>query len=158
MPHPRLPKHDLTPEYEDAGLFKNEICNVRVALVPVFDRNGRGDIIISGLVKNELEIAVAFAGRRRVEVSPIVANLKSLGMRVLHAAKVNGLPQPDIKSIRFPLHVEGAWRPRFQSDASGWDVRTFHLIAARWMVVDKAGKKMQFGAAPVKAGQAELNL
>lgn len=150
MPQPRLPTRDLTPEYEDAGLFRNEICQIQVELVPIVDHNNRNDVVITGFVKNDLEIAVTFAGRRRVEVSPVVANLKSLGMRVLHAASQNGLPAPDLRKIRFPLHVEGAWRPRFQSDVSGWEVRTFHLIAARWIVIDRSGKTTQFGIPPIK--------
>jgi hypothetical protein len=151
MPHPRLQLRNLTPEYEDAGLFKNEICQVRVALVPIVDHNSRGDVNITGFVKDDLEISVSFAGRRRVEVSPIVANLKSLGMRVLHAAAQNGVEAPDVRTIRFPLQVEGAWRPRFQSDPSGWERRTYHLIAARWAVMDRNGKTMKFGAPPLTA-------
>ena len=86
MPQPRLPQRDLTPEYEDAGLFKHGVCHVQVELVPVVEQNSRGDINIKGFVKDDLEISVTFAGRRRVEVSPIVANLKALGMRLLHSA------------------------------------------------------------------------
>jgi len=152
MPQPRLPPRDLTPEYEDAGLFKHGVCNVLVALVPIVDHNSRGDVIIKGYVKDNLEIAVTFAGRRRVEVSPIVANLKSLGMRVLHAASENKIAAPDISTIRFPLQVEGAWRPRFEAKENGWDLRTYHLIAARWAVMDRQGKTMKFGAAPVVSG------
>lgn len=150
MPQPRLPQRDLTPEYEDAGLFKHGVCQVQVELVPVVEQNSRGDINIKGFVKDDLEISVTFAGRRRVEVSPIVANLKALGMRLLHSAAQNKLAAPDVDSIRFPLQVEGAWRPRFQAQASGWDDRTYHLIAARWAVVDKSGNTMKFGAAPIK--------
>jgi len=149
MPQQRLSRRDLTPEYEDAGLFKNEICQVQVSLVPVVSHNNRGDVIIAGFVKGDLEISVTFAGRRRIEVSPIVANLKALGMRVLHTATEQNLPVPDLRSIRFPVHVEGAWRPQFQADASGWDVRTFHLIASRWAVVDRHGKATKFGVPPL---------
>jgi len=152
MPQQRTHPRDLTPEYEDAGLFKNQICQLKVDLVPLVEQNSRGDIMITGFVKDGLEIAVTFAGRRRLEVSPVVANLKALGMRVLHAAAQNNLPKPNIRDIRFPLHVEGAWRPRFQTDVSGWDVRTYHLIAARWAVVDRSGKTTKFGAPPLKSG------
>jgi len=69
MPQPRLPQRDLTPEYEDAGLFKHGVCQVQVELVPVVEQNSRGDINIKGFVKDDLEISVTpYASRYRLKV------------------------------------------------------------------------------------------
>jgi len=44
----RRPSTQLTPEYEDFGLFKSDILPVEVNLAPIIYRNGRQDLVIRG--------------------------------------------------------------------------------------------------------------
>lgn len=135
----RKPKK-ISPQYEDAGLFQNTVCNVDVELIPVMRKNNREDLIITGLVKGDLEIAVTFAGRRVAEAAPIIAQLEALRDGQDHVA--------DVKKSRLPLKIEGAWRPQFVADGSGFETRTFHLIAAKWTVLNDNGSPREYGQPP----------
>jgi len=76
MPQPRLPQRDLTPEYEDAGLFKHGVCQVQVELVPVVEQNSRGDINIKGFVKDDLEISVTKTSSRHRTSTPYASRYR----------------------------------------------------------------------------------
>ena len=55
---------EITPVYEDAGLFKTAICDLMLELIPQVRRNDREDLIVRGFVDRKTEIDVFFAGRR----------------------------------------------------------------------------------------------
>jgi hypothetical protein len=133
----------VSPQYEDTGLFQNPVCRVDVDLSPAMRKNNRGDLIITGLVKGDLEIAVTFAGRRVREVAPVITMLEALLDGQKHVA--------DVKKSRVPLEIEGAWRPQFVADDSGFETRTFHLIAAKWTVMDGKGSPVEYGQPPAHA-------
>lgn len=133
----------VSPQYEDAGLFQNTVCHVDVELIPVMRKNNRDDVIITGLVKGDLEIAVTFAGRRATEAAAIIARLEALRDGQKHMA--------DVKKSRLPMKIEGAWRPQFVADDSGFETRTFHLIAAKWTVQGEKGKPVEYGQPPAYA-------
>lgn len=131
----------VSPQYEDAGLFQNATCNLEVSLIPIVRQNHRGDLIITGLVKNDLEIAVTFAGRRALEAAPIVASLQAMRDAQKHVT--------DVMKSRLPLQIEGTWRPQFVAHDSGFETRTFHFLAAKWSVIDQKGKAVAYGQPPI---------
>lgn len=137
-----------SPAAEDLGLFAGEVCVVPVGLVPVFHSNKRGDVIITGVLEGERDIPILFAGRRVARVRPLVAALKALRSDRMRAAMGARLPPPDVMTLRLPCRIEGVWRAQFQSDPTGWDRRTFHLVAARWSYVDGSGRTVEGGIAP----------
>jgi hypothetical protein len=139
----RRTSKEVSPQYDDAGLFQNTVCNVDVDLIPVIRKNNRGDLIITGLVKGDLEIAVTFAGRRVREVAPVITMLEALRDGQKHVA--------DVKKSRVRLKIEGAWRPQFVANDSGFETRTFHLIAAKWTVIDGKGSPVEYGLPPAHA-------
>lgn len=149
MPHRRKPASEVTPDYEDAGLFKNKVGQLSVELVPQMMRNGRNDLVVRGFVNRTIEIEVAFAGRRVKETGPLETRLRALLTRAMKIAAATGEPEPDIDHIRLPLLIEGAWRPRFKRDQTGWETRSYYLFAARWSVLDDAGNTVSFGARPI---------
>lgn len=131
---------NITPQYEDAGLFQNTVCQVELELVPVMRKNNRGDLIVMGLVKGDIEIAVTFAGRRVKDAGSIITSLNAL-------LKKKDRPA-DVRKSRIPLKTEGAWRPQFVSDESGFEKRTFHLIVAKWAVMTTNGPPREYGQPP----------
>ncbi|MBW4707802.1 hypothetical protein KX928_08390 [Roseobacter sp. YSTF-M11] len=148
MPHRRKPASEVTPEYEDAGLFKNKVGQIAVELVPQMTRNSRQDLVVRGFVNGNIEIEVVFAGRRTKEIGPLEAQLRSLRAHALSVAAKVGEPTPDIDFVRLPIMVEGAWRPRFKRDQTGWETRSFNLFAARWSLRDENGTSVSFGVPP----------
>ncbi|WP_299965836.1 hypothetical protein [uncultured Roseobacter sp.] len=149
MGYRRKPPSEITPEYEDAGLFKNKVGQISVELVPQMTRNSRNDLVVRGFVNRTIEIEVAFAGRRVKEVGPLETYLKAVRSKAVKAAKAKGLPEPDIDRMRLPVLIEGAWRPRFQRDQAGWETRSYYLFAARWSVLDGEGNTVSFGSRPL---------
>ncbi|MCV3272664.1 hypothetical protein MUB52_14600 [Roseobacter sp. WL0113] len=146
----------MTPEYEDSGLFKNKVGQLHVELVPQSMYNARKDLVVRAFVNRTIEIEVAFAGRRVKEVGPLEARLRAVRTKALKEAAEKGLPPPDIDHMRLPVLVEGAWRPRFKRDQTGWETRSYYLFAARWSFLDEAGQTVSFGVRPmVVARQAQ---
>lgn len=148
MPKVRLHPSQITPKYEDAGLFKDEVCQINVELCPIIQRNGRQDLLVTGYTKGSLSICVLFAGRRLTDAAPLVASLKSLRDASLMRARKRGVPAPLNPSLRMPVQIEGAWRKRIITDNDGFAQRSYQLIAARWTVVDQSGQTINFGSPP----------
>lgn len=138
----------VSPQIEDAGLFQNTVCHIDVDLIPVMRKNNRDDLIVTGLVKGDLEIAVTFAGRRSDETAPIIARLTALLDAQEHVA--------DVRKSRLPMRIEGAWRPQFTADGNGFETRTFQLIAARWSVLDGKGSSVEYGQPPAHIQKTTL--
>lgn len=145
MNYQRKPAHEVTPDYEDAGLFKTEICQLMVELIPQMRQNDRNDTIVRGFIDRKTEIDVFFAGRRAAAVGPLAAQLRALMKSTRAKAAAEGLKVPPIENIRLPVRVEGAWRRRKIRDENGWETGTYHLVAARWSLLDKDGQVLSFG-------------
>jgi len=152
MPHRRKPAHLITPAYEDNGLFKSPVRRVTVGLVPQLTRNNRQDLIVRGFVEPRIEVSVIFAGRRAKKAEHLEAGLRQL---LFHAkAHATGWDQDMLDRTILPVRVEGVWRPRFRRDGGGWETRCYHLLAARWALIDGAGMTHLFGEGPVRAASA----
>lgn len=141
MENRRLKSKNTDPIYEDAGLFQGSTCVVDVKLIPVMQRNNRGDLVIKGLLPNDKEIAVTFAGRRVREAATVVARLNAL--------RDQQTTYSNVRNSQLPMQIEGTWRPQFVMDENGFETRTFHLIAAKWSVVSASGMPAAFGQPPM---------
>ncbi len=139
---------EITPVYEDAGLFKTAICDLMLELIPQVRRNDREDLIVRGFVDRKTEIDVFFAGRRAAEVGPLEAQLKALMTRARKTATAAGAPPPSVETVRLPVRAEGAWRRSLQRDESGWETGTYHFVVSRWSLLDREGNTVTFGEAP----------
>lgn len=157
MPHRRKPATEVTPEYEDSGLFKSKVGQISVELVPQMTRNDRMDLVVRGFANRTTEIEIAFAGRRAKETGPLEARISKLLAQAIQSAKAAGEKAPDIDRVRLPVLIEGAWRPRFKRDQEGWETRRYYLFVSRWSILDDDGKTMSFGAPPLglMSGQAD---
>ena len=143
----RKPKNEVTPEYEDRGLFKTTPARWRVQLVPQFATTSRDDLIVKGFLDGESAIEVVFAGRRRTDVEPVVALLRSMWTHA-NANIVKGAEPPHHDQVRLMAVIEGSWRPRFKLDTQGWQTRDHQLNASRWQVQQSDGKWVEFGQPP----------
>ena len=147
--HVQRPAQDVTPAYEDAGLFKTAICQQMLELMPQMRRNDRGDLIIRAFVDRKIEIDVFIAGRRAADVGPLENQLKLMMNHARKQALETGAAPPDVTKIRLPVRVEGAWRRTLQRDDSGWETGSYHFVVARWSLLDAEGNTVSFGEAPV---------
>lgn len=146
----RRPSAQITPLMEDAGLYKREVRDVGVALVPVFSRNSRGDLVVKGIVHPETEIEVVFAGRRIRDAGNLVMRMKRLRAAGVRAAMTGHQAMNSIRQLRLPVNIRGTWRFRFQPDPSGWEVKSYQLVAAQWAFADEDGVTVLAGWPPVK--------
>lgn len=140
----RKPASEITPEYEDGGIFKNDLVQLRIELVPLTARNSRNDLIVKGFVDGNSAIDVVFPGRRTIQAKPIVALLQAKLTHARKTAERTGATL-DVDKVRYPAMVEGAWRPRFKRDENGWETRQHQLFVARWILHDTNGKPITFG-------------
>lgn len=147
MQNRRAPSSDITPEREDTGLFKKGVVQFDIELVPHKARSSRGDLVIKGFFQNDTQVDVIFAGRRAMETAPLELYLERLFSNVVRVALRNQT-QTNIDSIRFPVHVEGTWRPHFLRDMSGWEARSYQFLVAQWSFTDEAGNLVEFGELP----------
>ncbi|WP_323778541.1 hypothetical protein [Leisingera sp.] len=136
MKNRRKPASQITPLIEDGGLFKREVRDVAVELVPVFSMNNRGDLVVKGIVSPGTEIEVVFAGRRKRQAAGLVEQMKRLRVQGVRTA-MNGHEAISCpRNLRLPVQVRGTWRLRFDRDASGWEVKSYQLLAAQWVFAD----------------------
>ena len=149
----RKHKDDVTPQYEDSGLFKTPVLWIEVHLTPKMGRNARGDYLITGYVERNTEIEVVFAGRRRACAEPAISKLKRLWTQANRASEGGAAPKPE--QVRMPVRVNGAWRPRFQSDQQGWVTRSYQLTVAEWSMIDPGGAMVTFGEPPLVSDTAK---
>ncbi len=138
----------VTPQYEDAGLFKNQICTVRLDLVPMISLNRRGDLIIRCFVTSNLRAEVVFAGRRVKVAMPLVRALNDLKTRAYKTAVQRQLPVPELDGIRLPAEISGAWRRLFMHDDEGWEKHAYQLIAAQCTTQLADGSTISVGMPP----------
>lgn len=145
----RKPAHEITPEYEDSGIFKAPPIHLLVELVPKFGKNSRQDVMVKGFVQSDVAIDVVFPGRRRVHLEPLVQKLHTLWTQANRRVGRSDRP-PEIDEVRLPVRIEGSWRPRFQRDDQGWQTRTHQLFAARWMMPGDDGQVTTYGEPPIR--------
>lgn len=149
--HDRKTSAEVSPQYEDAGLFKTAVCDLMLELIPQMRRNDRNDLIVRGFVDRKTEIDIFFAGRRTALVGPMEAQLKTIMSRARKLAVESNSPPPDVEKIRLPVRAEGSWRRSLQRDDGGWETGTYHFVVARWSLLDKDGKTVTFGESPAVA-------
>ncbi|EBA16745.1 hypothetical protein RSK20926_03034 [Roseobacter sp. SK209-2-6] len=153
MQNRRRSAAEITPLIEDRGLFKQEICQVAVSLVPIMWSNNRGDFCVKGLVRNDTVIELVIAGRRNPEAHALQQQLLQLQNQTTRQALSRKADAPLPENIRLPVTIEGAWRLRFQPDGDGWEVRSYQLLAARWAFLAKDGVSRHFGLPPEQMRQ-----
>lgn len=154
MQQERKPRREISPDSEDLGLFKHDICQLMVELIPQSRVNDRQDLIIKGFVDRTMEIDVFFAGRRAKDAIPINNRLKMLLAHARKTTSATGSAAPDVEHLRLPVKIEGAWRKRFKRDQTGWETGTYHLVAARWSILDASGNTISYGEPAAKAVKA----
>jgi len=147
MQNRRAPATAITPGKEDAGLFKKGVVPFDFELVPHKARSSRGDLVIKGFFQKDTQIDVIFAGRRAMETAPLELCLERAFSNAVRMA-MRTQSQTNIDNIRFPVHVEGTWRPHFLRDMSGWETRSYQFLVAQWSFTDETGKKVEFGELP----------
>lgn len=148
MTNRRLEQKHVTPQSEDAGLFKRELRDVPVELIPVVNRNNRGDLLIKGIVRPDAEIEVLFAGRRKPEAAGLLHRIKKLREQGLRTATNGHEAMMQIRRLRLPVQVRGNWRIRFEPDEEGWDLKCYQLLAAQWAFTDHKGFNVLCGFPP----------
>ena len=144
----RKADHQVSADYEDASLFSGSICQVSVDLVPQMTRSGQNDLTVRAFVNGQHEVEVVFAGRRMRDAGPLEARLKALWHRACQAAEASKSSAPDIDKVRCPARIEGAWRRKSKRDESGWETHSYHMVAARWSLLDNDGQPVFFGEPP----------
>lgn len=150
MTNRRRPASQITPLIEDGGLFKREVRDVAVELIPVFSFNNRNDLVVKAIVRPETEIEVVFAGRRMPHAASLVDRMKMLRAAGVRLAETGHDAMANIRRLRLALQVRGTWRLRFEPDSSGWEVKKYQLIAAQWAFQDGDGYKVLAGWPPVE--------
>ena len=133
----RRPAVLVSPRYEDAGLFKDDICRIEVDLTPAMSRNSRKDIIVTGYAGGRHKVPVIFAGRRSSEAYPLLQALSRL------SEESGGSP-----NTRLTVEVEGAWRRIVRADPSGFARRRYAFMAASWSLPTPGGRVEEFGVHP----------
>lgn len=141
----RRPAREVSPTYEDAGIFKTQLVELVVDLVPRFARNSRGDLMIKGFVAGDGAIDVVFPGRRGDRTRPLVARLEAVATRAQAGGNTAALDR-----LRHSVRIQGVWRPRFSCDDQGWQTRQHQLYAARWLILDQEGNAQTYGEVPTR--------
>ncbi len=133
---------DITPEYEDAGLFRSRNVQLEAMLTASYWRTKRNDLVFEGWVQgsphaNKL-VEVVFAGRRVVEAESVLSRLKTIISRARNTAKRSGTPY-QAETVRMPIRISGCWRNRYFYDKDGWQSRQHQLVVAQWSFKDGFG-------------------
>ena len=142
----RLNPELVSPQYEDAGLFKAEICSLNLSLRPGVMRNARDDVIFDGVIDGRYQAPVFFAGRRAGQAALVVEAMARL---VRHMGQT-GASAAQIDAGVLPLQVDGAWRRVVQEDETGFARATHQFIAAAWTIGRGGDGAWRFGALPVR--------
>ncbi|GAB5431483.1 MAG: hypothetical protein EpisKO_08530 [Epibacterium sp.] len=153
-PVPRINRRrsgPVTPEYEDSGLFKGGIIQVRLALVPVFGTTSRGDCTARGFNAAGTEVTAVFAGRRRPHFQAIYTQLRYMYAQAQQRDLLQGGKMRDVNDIQLPVQCEGAWRAVTTTDAHGVAHKNLQFMLARWAFQAHDGQTLKFGTAPVVA-------
>ena len=140
----RRVREQVSRALEDGGIFKTQVGQFDIELVPQLAFNNRQDLLIKGFIDGTGAIDVVFAGQRTALAKPIRIKLEWLWARAnILGRQTNHKPTTD--EVRLGLRIEGAWRARFKRDDQGWETRDHQLYAARWTLVDEEGTAVTFG-------------
>lgn len=150
MTNRRRPASTVTPLIEDGGLFKREVRDVAVELIPVFSLNNRRDLVVEGVVRPGTEIEVVFAGRRAPHAASLVERMKVMRSIGVQQSANGHDAMTRLKQLRLSIQVRGTWRLRFEPDDSGWEIKKYQLLAAQWAFQDIEGYKVLAGWPPVE--------
>lgn len=148
----RRDRGEASPEYEDYGLFKGELCQLQVELTPSISNNGRSDIVVEGFIHGGSPVTVVFAGRRRLLFGPLQTRLKATHAK--HTIKLKNQHGKDadlsfpLTDVRLPVLIEGAWRMKFELDSDGFQHRVSQFVSARWVFATDGGDLKTFGSTP----------
>ncbi len=137
----------ITPAYEDRGLFKKPPTELVVKLIPKFGKNSRGDVIIKGLVQNDVEVDIVFAGRRKKQADELVTLLRRKWDNANYMAP-NGGARPTRSDVRLPTRVQGSWRTRVVEDEDALFSKEYQLLVSRWAFNSESGELRSFGEPP----------
>ncbi|MBO9397693.1 hypothetical protein J7399_16895 [Shimia sp. R9_1] len=138
---------DITPAYEDRGLFKKPSTELAIDLIPKFGKNTRHDIIIKGLMQNDVEVDVIFAGRRKRHAEELVTLLRRKWDEA-NQIVIKGMKPPTRKRVRVPTRVQGSWRTRVIDDEQNLYIVEHQLLVARWAYNSFDGEFRSFGEPP----------
>ncbi|RYH03068.1 hypothetical protein EU805_04865 [Salipiger sp. IMCC34102] len=145
MPQFRRPAHQITPTYEDRGLFRSDYCAQRFDLVPIVQSNSRKDLIVTALFRGEHVAPILFAGRRRRYAEQVMSRLEALRGALPATRSVDVFAR---RGALLPLEVEGTWRRLVSEDRHGILHRSYHFIAACWTLTLGDGRRIRFGLPP----------
>ena len=144
----RRPASQITPDYEDSGLFKSDLCVRRFDLVPIVRRTERADVEVTSLTRDGQIVPVLFAGRRRGQAAHVVALLEQLRAR-LASSPFGGSPNRMRQSgVSLEIEVEGAWRRQCRTDPNGFLHRSYQFVAACWTLTLGDERRLRFGTPP----------
>ncbi len=143
----RRPIKEVTPEYEDRGLFKSPPTRLDVNLVPKIWKNTRGDVLIRGHVFDGVAIEVLFAGRRAKTATKLIEAIRFLWTRANQMQKPDS-PPLEVDSIVYPVVINGSWRVRFETDRANWQTRHYQLVVAQWRPKDAQDPDAMVGEMP----------
>ncbi len=150
---PEIPRIDrravtsVSPEYEDSGLFKGGIVQVKLALVPVFETSSRGDCTVRGFSAEGKDVTVIVAGRRRPHFQSLYDQLRYMYAQAHYQDNIRGLRMRNVNSIQLPVQCEGTWRARMTLDEHGRETRSIQFMMARWAFQRHDGQTLTFGTA-----------
>ncbi|KUP93329.1 hypothetical protein [Tritonibacter horizontis] len=151
---PEIPKierrasDNITPEQEDAGLFKGGLISVQLALVPVFAVTSRGDCSVRAFNAEGNAVMVLFAGRRRAHFQPVYSQLRYMYLQAEHFDAARGREMRNINSIQLSVQCEGTWRAVIETEEDGTEQRVMNFLLARWAFKGHDGSTLSFGTAP----------
>ena len=74
----RRPASQITPDYEDSGLFKSDLCVRQFDLVPIVRQTDRADVEVTSVTQDGQVVPVLFAGRRRSQAAQVIALLEQI--------------------------------------------------------------------------------
>ncbi|MEM7719028.1 MAG: hypothetical protein AAF222_07475 [Pseudomonadota bacterium] len=121
---------------EDSGLFRSEVIDISLTLLPFNKRSSRGDLIYIGMI-NGAEVEVVFAGRRMSAIGP----LKRAIAQGTHGTQ---------KTVGFALNAKGVWRTRLVPRDDLDVQRVYQFVVAEWTVPNEKGGATTFGEPPLK--------
>jgi len=154
----RRDEKQVTPDYEDTGLFRGGIVQLQTELTPQMTANGRADMLVQGYLTNGKPVEVVFAGRRRLVFNPLQVRLRAVQRKYeLALAKAQGPEATDnypLTDVRLPVLFEGAWRTRFELDRDGFQNRQHQFVAARWVFSTETGLNKTYGTLPISSKAA----
>jgi len=128
----------LNSKYEDRGIFKTKVVEMRLDLTPALRRSSRGDLICIGTVSGA-EVEVIFPGRRSADTKVLAKELAV----VERARRQGGLARKTL-----PLAATGTWRARIVEEDGLEPKRIYQFMVAEWTFANSNGAEETFGEPP----------